>query len=222
MFTRASAHINRGLEAVKGGNQLTLVIGLTGGIASGKSTVSQMIKEQGIRVVDADVISKEAVGKGTPALHHIVQTFGEGVLLPNGELDRQQLGAIIFSNEEKRKQLNAIVHPEVRKEMLRQRDEGINSRETFVVLDIPLLFESQLESLVDRIIVVYTTPELQLSRLMNRNDLSEEEALNRIHSQQPLEEKCKKADHVIENTQDLAFIRKQLQNILNEWEHTDK
>ncbi|WP_426004592.1 dephospho-CoA kinase [Bacillus sp. DWP3-1] len=201
---------------------MTLVIGLTGGIASGKSTVSQMIKEQGIRVVDADVIAKEAVSKGTPALHHIVQTFGEGVLLPNGELNRQQLGAIIFSDEEKRKQLNAIVHPEVRKEMLRQRDQGINSQETFVVLDIPLLFESQLESLVDRIIVVYTTPELQLSRLMKRNDLSEEEALNRIHSQQSLEEKCKKADRVIENTQDLAFIRKQLQNILNEWEHTDK
>ncbi|KLL00149.1 dephospho-CoA kinase [Bacillus pumilus] len=201
---------------------MTLVIGLTGGIASGKSTVSQMIKEQGIRVVDADVIAKEAVAKGTPALQQIVQTFGEDVLLPNGELNRQQLGAIIFSDEEKRKQLNAIVHPEVRKEMLKQRDEGVSQQETFVVLDIPLLFESQLESLVDRIIVVYTTPELQLSRLMNRNDLSEEEALNRIHSQQSLEEKCKKADRVIENTQDLAFIRKQLQNILNEWEHTDK
>ncbi|MCC9089153.1 MULTISPECIES: dephospho-CoA kinase [Bacillus] len=201
---------------------MTLVIGLTGGIASGKSTVSQMIKELGIRVVDADVIAKEAVSKGTPALHQIVQTFGEDVLLPNGELNRQQLGAIIFSDEEKRKQLNAIVHPEVRKEMLKQRDEGINQQETFVVLDIPLLFESQLESLVDRIIVVYTTPELQLSRLMNRNALSEEEALNRIHSQQPLEEKCQKADRVIENTKDLAFMRKQLQNILNEWEHTDK
>ncbi|MGG0027244.1 dephospho-CoA kinase [Bacillus safensis subsp. osmophilus] len=201
---------------------MTLVIGLTGGIASGKSTVSQMIKEQGIRVVDADVIAKEAVAKGTPALQQIVQTFGEDVLLPNGELNRQQLGAIIFSDEEKRKQLNAIVHPEVRKEMLKQRDEGVAQQETFVVLDIPLLFESQLESLVDRIIVVYTTPELQLSRLMNRNDLSEEEALNRIHSQQSLEEKCKKADRVVENTQDLAFIRKQLQNILNEWEHTDK
>ncbi|MBR0602879.1 dephospho-CoA kinase [Bacillus safensis] len=201
---------------------MTLVIGLTGGIASGKSTVSQMIKEQGIRVVDADVIAKEAVAKGTTALQQIVQTFGEDVLLPNGELNRQQLGAIIFSDEGKRKQLNAIVHPEVRKEMLKQRDEGVSQQETFVVLDIPLLFESQLESLVDRIIVVYTTPELQLSRLMNRNDLSEEEALNRIHSQQSLEEKCKKADRVIENTQDLAFIRKQLQNILNEWEHTDK
>lgn len=201
---------------------MTLVIGLTGGIASGKSTVSQMIKEQGIRVVDADVIAREAVAKGTPALQQIVQTFGEDVLLPNGDLNRQQLGAIIFSDEEKRKQLNAIVHPEVRKEMLKQRDEGVSQQETFVVLDIPLLFESQLESLVDRIIVVYTTPELQLSRLMNRNDLSEEEALNRIHSQQSLEEKCKKADRVIENTQDLAFIRKQLQNILNEWEHTDK
>ncbi|MBR0582555.1 dephospho-CoA kinase [Bacillus altitudinis MN12] len=202
---------------------MTLVIGLTGGIASGKSTVSQMIKEKGIRVVDADIIAKEAVSKGSAALHQIVQTFGEEVLLPNGELNRQQLGAIIFSSdEEKRKKLNAIVHPEVRKEMLEQRDEGVSNNETFVVLDIPLLFESKLEGLVDRIIVVYTTPELQLSRLMNRNDLSEEEALNRIHSQQPLEEKCQKADRVIENTKDLAFIRKQLENILNEWEHTDK
>lgn len=201
---------------------MTLVIGLTGGIASGKSTVSQMIKEKGIRVVDADIIAKEAVSKGAPALHQIVQTFGEEVLLPNGELNRQQLGAIIFSDEEKRKKLNAIVHPEVRKEMLEQRDEGVSNNETFVVLDIPLLFESKLEGLVDRIIVVYTTPDLQLSRLMNRNDLSEEEALKRIHSQQPLEEKCQKADRVIENTKDLAFMRKQLENILNEWEHTDK
>ncbi|MCA0119832.1 dephospho-CoA kinase [Bacillus sp. RSS_NA_20] len=201
---------------------MTLVIGLTGGIASGKSTVSQMIKEKGIRVVDADIIAKEAVSKGSAALHQIVQTFGEEVLLPNGELNRQQLGAIIFSDEEKRKKLNAIVHPEVRKEMLEQRDEGVSNNETFVVLDIPLLFESKLEGLVDRIIVVYTTPELQLSRLMNRNDLSEEEALNRIHSQQSLEEKCQKADRVIENTKDLAFMRKQLENILNEWEHTDK
>ncbi|MDJ0287075.1 MULTISPECIES: dephospho-CoA kinase [Bacillus] len=201
---------------------MTLVIGLTGGIASGKSTVSQMIKEKGIRVVDADIIAKEAVSKGSPALHQIVQTFGEEVLLPNGELNRQQLGAIIFSDEEKRKKLNAIVHPEVRKEMLKQRDEGVSNNETFVVLDIPLLFESKLEGLVDRIIVVYTTPDLQLSRLMNRNDLSEEEALNRIHSQQSLEEKCQKADRVIENTKDLAFMRKQLENILNEWEHTDK
>ncbi|MGD6974263.1 dephospho-CoA kinase [Bacillus altitudinis] len=201
---------------------MTLVIGLTGGIASGKSTVSQMIKEKGIRVVDADIIAKEAVSKGSSALHQIVQTFGEEVLQSNGELNRQQLGAIIFSDEEKRKKLNAIVHPEVRKEMLKQRDEGVSNQETFVVLDIPLLFESKLEGLVDRIIVVYTTPDLQLSRLMNRNDLSEEEALNRIHSQQPLEEKCQKADRVIENTKDLAFMRKQLENILNEWEHTDK
>lgn len=201
---------------------MTLVIGLTGGIASGKSTVSHMIKEQGIRVVDADVIAKDVVSKGKPALHQIVQTFGEDVLLSNGELNRQELGTIIFSDEEKRKQLNAIVHPEVRKEMLKQRYEGIHQQETFVVLDIPLLFESQLESLVDRIIVVYTTPKLQLSRLMSRNNLTEEEALNRIHAQRPLDEKCQKADYVIENTKDLAFVRKQLQNILNDWEHTDK
>ncbi|OLP65990.1 Dephospho-CoA kinase [Bacillus pumilus] len=201
---------------------MTLVIGLTGGIASGKSTVSHMIKEKGIRVIDADVIAKEVVALGKPALHKIVQTFGEEVLLPNGELNRQQLGTIIFSDDEKRQQLNAIVHPEVRKEMLKQRDEGIDQQDTFVVLDIPLLFESQLESLVDRIIVVYTTPELQLSRLMSRNGFSEEDALKRIRAQQSLEEKCKKADRVIENTKDLAYTKKQLQNILNEWEHTDE
>ncbi|MFS0654612.1 dephospho-CoA kinase [Bacillus sp. 179-C3.3 HS] len=201
---------------------MTLVIGLTGGIASGKSTVSHMIKEQGIRVVDADVIAKEVVAPGKPALHQIVETFGEDVLLPSGELNRERLGTIIFSDEQKRQQLNGIVHPEVRKEMLKQRDEGIDHGEAFVVLDIPLLFESKLEGLVDRILVVYTTPELQLSRLMKRNDLSEEDALKRMHAQQSLEDKCQKADHVIDNTKELACTRKQLQNILNEWEHTDK
>ncbi|MFB8735407.1 dephospho-CoA kinase [Bacillus sp. SL00103] len=139
---------------------MTLVIGLTGGLLAEKSTVSQMIKEQGIRVVDADVIAKEAVAIGTPALHHIVQTFGEGVLLPNGELDRLAAWSHYFSNEEKRKQLNAIVHPEVRKEMLRRVMKELTA-EAFVILDIPLLFESQLEVSVDRIIVVYTTPELR-------------------------------------------------------------
>ncbi|MGE6628922.1 dephospho-CoA kinase [Bacillus sp. NPDC077027] len=201
---------------------MTLVVGLTGGIASGKSTVSQMIIEQGIRLVDADVIAKEVVLHGKPAYEQIVQTFGQEILLPSGELDRQKLGDIVFSDEKQRKKLNAIVHPEVRKEMLGQRNEAINQQETFVVLDIPLLFESQLESLVDRIIVVYTTPELQLTRLMKRNQLKEAGALKRIHAQMSLDEKRERADAVIENTKDFAFVRKQLLNILDEWEHTDK
>lgn len=170
---------------------MTLVIGLTGGIASGKSTVAQMFQQCGITVVDADVIAKEAVEQGMPAYQKIAETFGEGVLLETGDIDRRKLGEIVFANEEKRMQLNAIVHPEVRKMMIKQRDEAIRAGERFVVLDIPLLYESGLERLTDKVIVVWVPRELQLERLMKRNQLNEDEALKRIHAQHSLEEKRK-------------------------------
>lgn len=168
---------------------MTLVIGLTGGIASGKSTVANMLIEKGITVIDADIIAKQAVEKGMPAHRQIIDEFGEDILLPNGDIDRKKLGALVFTNEQKRLALNAIVHPAVRQEMLNRRDKAIANREAFVVLDIPLLFESKLESLVDKIIVVSVTEELQLERLMKRNQLTEEEAVSRIRAQMPLEEK---------------------------------
>jgi len=201
---------------------LTLVIGLTGGIASGKSTVAQMFQQCGITVVDADVIAKEAVEQGMPAYQKIVETFGQGVLLETGDIDRRKLGEIVFANEEKRLQLNAIVHPEVRKMMIKQRDEAIRAGERFVVLDIPLLYESGLEHLTDKVIVVWVPKELQLERLMKRNRFNEDEALNRIHAQHSLDEKKKRADAVIDNSGSLKDTEAQLHQLLDTWSNTEK
>ncbi|MEC1635356.1 dephospho-CoA kinase [Bacillus mojavensis] len=196
---------------------MTLVIGLTGGIASGKSTVANMLIDKGITVIDADIIAKQAVEKGMPAYRQIIDEFGEDILLENGDIDRRKLGAIVFTNEQKRLALNSIVHPAVREEMLKRRDESIANLETFVVLDIPLLFESKLESLVDKIIVVSVTKELQLERLIKRNQLTEEEALSRIRSQMPLEEKVSRANDVIDNSGTLEETKQQLEEILSRW-----
>ncbi|MEC3757306.1 dephospho-CoA kinase [Bacillus halotolerans] len=196
---------------------MTLVIGLTGGIASGKSTVANMLIDKGITVIDADIIAKQAVEKGMPAYRQIIDEFGEDILLENGDIDRRKLGALVFTNEQKRLALNSIVHPAVREEMLKRRDESIANQETFVVLDIPLLFESKLESLVDKIIVVSVTKELQLERLTKRNQLTEEEALSRIRSQIPLEEKVSRADNVIDNSGPLEETKQQLEEILSCW-----
>ncbi|MEG7280763.1 dephospho-CoA kinase [Bacillus sp. 0909A] len=196
---------------------MTLVIGLTGGIASGKSTVANMLIDKGITVIDADIIAKQAVEKGMPAYRQIIDEFGQDILLENGDIDRRKLGALVFTNEQKRLALNSIVHPAVREEMLKRRDESIANQETFVVLDIPLLFESKLESLVDKIIVVSVTKELQLERLIKRNQLTEEEALSRIRSQMPLEEKVSRADNVIDNSGTLKETKQQLEEILSCW-----
>ncbi|QQF64269.1 dephospho-CoA kinase [Bacillus halotolerans] len=196
---------------------MTLVIGLTGGIASGKSTVANMLIDKGITVIDADIIAKQAVEKGMPAYRQIIDEFGEDILLENGDIDRRKLGALVFTNEQKRLALNSIVHPAVREEMLKRRDESIANQETFVVLDIPLLFESKLESLVDKIIVVSVTKEIQLERLTKRNQLTEEEALSRIRSQMPLEEKVSRADNVIDNSGTLEETKQQLEEILSCW-----
>ncbi|MFN2747677.1 MULTISPECIES: dephospho-CoA kinase [Bacillus] len=196
---------------------MTLVIGLTGGIASGKSTVAQMFQQAGITVVDADVIAKEAVEKGMPAYWKIVEAFGDGILLETGDIDRKKLGELVFTNEEKRVQLNEIVHPEVRKAMIKQRDDAVSAGEQFVVLDIPLLYESGLEHLTDKVIVVWVPKELQLKRLMKRNKFNEKEALSRIQAQLPLDEKKKKADAVIDNSGSLKDTEKQLQDLLERW-----
>ena len=155
---------------------MTVVIGLTGGIASGKSTVSEMFREMSIPVIDADIIAREVVERGKPAYNKIVEVFGTEVLQKDGELDRPKLGSVVFYNEEKRLQLNEIVHPAVREEMNAQKEMYIKEGMQAVVLDIPLLFESKLTNLVDRVLVVAVTPNTQLERLMKRNNFSEEEA----------------------------------------------
>lgn len=196
---------------------MSLVIGLTGGIASGKSTVSTMFRSMDITVIDADIEARLAVQKGEPAYLKIIAEFGQEILLPNEEIDRGKLGSIIFYQVEKRRLLNEIVHPEVRKRVNSKIEEAKQNKEEIVVLDIPLLFESKLTYMVDKTLLVYADRDIQLQRLMDRNSLSLEDAEARIHSQMPLKEKVSLADAVINNNGSLQDTQTQLNSILVNW-----
>lgn len=196
---------------------MSLVIGLTGGIASGKSTVSAMFVDMGIPVIDADIEARLAVEPGEKAYNDIVSHFGSGILEEDGAINRQKLGSIIFNNEDKRLLLNSIVHPAVRKRMAMKRETAQAANEEAIVMDIPLLFESKLTGLVEKIILVYVDEKTQLERLMKRNNFSEAEALSRIKSQMPLKDKVSKADEVIDNSGSIEESRQQLMDILNKW-----
>src|SRR5699024_5391570 len=173
---------------------MTRVLGLTGSIASGKSTVSLMFDDFNIPVIDADKISREVVIPGEKAYGQIIDTFGETILREDKTIDRKKLGAIVFEDGDKRKTLNGIVHPAVREKMLERRDAYAASGEKCVVLDIPLLFESKLTHFVDKTIVVYVDEHVQLERLMERDGYSEKEAYQRINAQMPMKEKAELAD----------------------------
>lgn len=196
---------------------MTLAIGLTGGIASGKSTVSNMFKEKNIPVIDADLIAKQVVKVGEPAYMLVAETFGPSIIKEDGSIDREKLGRIVFQNEKERKKLNNIVHPAVRKEMLKQKEDAENRNEPAVVLDIPLLFESKLSYLADVTLVVYVDPHIQLERLMERNHFTKEEAQWRIQSQLPLQDKKDKADEVIDNNGPLEQTKIQFEKLLKKW-----
>lgn len=195
-----------------------MIIGLTGSIASGKSTVSSMLKEKGFPIVDADKIARLVVEPGTPVIKKICQNFGAEVLHEDGSLNREELGKRIFGNVEERDKLNAIIHPAIRSEMIRQKEEWISNGATTVIMDIPLLFESKLQSFVDKILVVSVTPEIQKERLMARNDFTEQEATDRINSQLPMTIKEASSDAVIYNNGTIEETRKQLQEILKKWD----
>ncbi|HEY2419824.1 MAG TPA: dephospho-CoA kinase [Neobacillus sp.] len=197
---------------------MSLVIGLTGGIASGKSTVSTMFKEMNIPVIDADVEARLAVEKGEPAYMKIIAEFGHEILLPNEEIDRNKLGSIIFYDAKKRQLLNEIVHPEVRKRMKAKIEQSKQNQEEIVVLDIPLLFESKLTYMVDKTLLVYVDKDIQLQRLMERNSLNQVDAEARIHAQMPLSEKVRLADAVINNNGPLQETKNQLIAFLANWE----
>lgn len=196
---------------------LTLVIGLTGSIATGKSTISNLFKDWGFPVVDADQIARDVVEPGKVAYENIVAYFGHSILNDDLTIDRKQLGAIVFNDEKEREKLNGFIHPEIRKEMLKQRDHYVQQGVSAVILDIPLLFESKLFSYVEKVLVVYVEPEIQLERLMKRDGSSEEEALKRIHSQIPITEKREKADAVVNNSGTIEESEQQLRSILKEW-----
>ncbi len=196
-----------------------MIIGLTGNIATGKSTISNMFQAKyQIPVIDADIVSREVVEPGEQALEEIAATFGEDILLEDGTLNRKKLGSIIFQDETKREKLNAIVHPAVRKKMLSKKEELLQQGNQTIVMDIPLLFENNLTYLVEKTIVVYTSHQIQLQRLKERNQLSEKEAIERMNSQMDIDKKRELADAVIDNSGSIEQSEKQLKNILQKWE----
>jgi dephospho-CoA kinase len=186
------------------------VIGLTGGIATGKSTVCAILENAGAVIIDADRIARKLVKKNLPAYRQIVDTFGKSILLPGGEINRTALGDLIFNDPRKKQLLNKILHPQVGKETDRQlkRIEK-NNPHALVILDIPLLLESGLHKNLSEVIVVYTPEHIQINRLMQRDHISQENALARIRSQMPIEEKKKLATIVIDNSGMLEDTRKQ-------------
>lgn len=194
-----------------------MIIGLTGSIASGKSTVAAMLKQKGYPVVDADEIARLVVEPGSEVMEEIERHFGRSVIHPDGSLNREKMGEQVFGNEEERKKLNGIIHPAIRTEMQRQKDEWLAKGANTVILDIPLLFESKLQSYVDKILVVSVTPAIQKARLMERNLLTEEEAEARIQSQLPLKQKEQGADAVLQNNGTIEETERQLDEVLQKW-----
>ncbi len=189
-----------------------LVVGLTGGIASGKSTVSRMLRELGAPVVDADAIVHELQAPGTAVTAAIAREFGPEVLRPDGSLDRAALGRIVFADPARRKALEAIVHPAVRQRMSEEVERSRSEGRLAVVLDVPLLIEGGLDRTVDQVWVVYVDRQTELTRLMARDGLTAEAAAQRIAAQMDLEQKRSRADVVIDNRGDLASTRQQVEN----------
>ncbi|MCA1318666.1 dephospho-CoA kinase [Bacillus tianshenii] len=194
-----------------------MIIGLTGGIASGKSTVAAMLKEYGLPIVDADVVARQVVEVGEETYNKLVSVFGQEILQEDKSLDRVKLGKLIFENKEKRERLNSIMHPSIRNRMKEETREYQEKGHRSVVMDIPLLFESKLTHLVEKTLLVYVDEAVQLERLMKRNSLSKEDAMARITSQMPLREKVDLADEVIQNNGSLEETKEQLHAILKKW-----
>lgn len=165
------------------------VIGLTGGIASGKSTVSELLSVFGFKVVDADKAAREAVKKGSKGLAQVREVFGDEAIDENGEMNRRYMGDLVFNHPEKRLELNAIIHPIVRDIMEEEKQEYLKQGYN-VIMDIPLLFENELENTVDEVWVVYTSESIQMDRLMQRNNLSLEDAKARVYSQISIDKKA--------------------------------
>ncbi|PTF38570.1 dephospho-CoA kinase, partial [Staphylococcus cohnii] len=189
------------------------VIGLTGGIASGKSTVSELLTAHGFKIVDADIASRKAVEKGSEGLEQVRSTFGEEAIDEDGNMNREYVGDIIFNYPEKRLELNEIVHPIVRTIMEQEKEaflkDGYN-----VIMDIPLLYENELQDTVDEVWLVYTSESIQIDRLMQRNDISMEDAKARVYSQISIDKKRRMADHVIDNRDSKLDLKQNLEQLL--------
>ena len=193
----------------------TMIIGLTGGIASGKSTVVEMIKEAGYKVIDADQLVHDMQAKGGRLYSALLDWLGEEILLPNGELNRPKLGQLIFSNEEMRHRSAEIQGTIIREELATQRD-CLAKKEDVFFMDIPLLIENGYQDWFDQIWLVAVSPEVQRQRLMKRNHLSSKEASMRIASQMSLEEKKPYASLILNNNGSLDDLKEKVKSAIND------
>ena len=189
-------------------------VGLTGGVASGKSTVSALLAEHGAVVIDADLLAREVVAPGTEGLAEIVAVFGDGLLTPDGELDRPAMGAIVFADEQKRRTLEGIIHPRVRARGLEL--EGAAGPDVLVVHDIPLLVETGQPGRFDAVLVVDVPPELQIERMTTLRGMSAEDAASRVAAQATREQRLAAATHVIDNTGTLDDLRQRVAEVVAE------
>ena len=191
-------------------------IGLTGGIASGKSTVLTYIKDKGIPYIDADIVAREVVEPGTEGLEAIVDAFGSNVLHDDGTLNREALGAIVFHNEEKRRQLNDCLKEHIRNRIMELTAYYESNRTAVLIYDIPLLIEGEWYTMMDEVWLVYVNESTQIERLMSRNRFSKEDALARIKSQMRLDDKRSFADVIIDNNGTPQALTAQLDTIWSE------
>lgn len=194
-----------------------LTIALTGGIACGKSTVSAMLSALGAYVIDADEISRSLTAPGGEALPAIREAFGIEVFLPDGTLDRAALSRLVFADRRAVERLNAIIHPIVKLEMHRQQNECRNQGVRIVILDVPLLFEADMQHMGDLVACVTAPEEVQIARMASRNGYSREEALSRIRSQMPTAEKARRSDIVIDTDKPLSALQAEVERLYQGW-----
>lgn len=197
-----------------------LLLGVTGGIASGKTTVAHMLEEMGAPVIDFDVLAREVVEPGKPAWENIVATFGDQVLLEDGTLDRKKLSRIVFRDREKRKKLEAFTHPPIAKAYLQRADAIARENPAAIIqVVVPLLVEANMQHMFHKILLVHVPRETQLDRLILRDGINREEAETILATQMPIDEKVKVADFVINNKGSLEDTRRQVEEL---WETLKK
>jgi dephospho-CoA kinase len=188
-----------------------IVVGLTGGLASGKSTVARLFQACGAVIIDADVLAREVVQPGKPAWRDLILAYGRSILRPDRTVDRRALGRLVFRHPAKLRRLNAIVHPRVSRAQSRLTGEiGRKDPDAVVIYDAPLLIEAGAHGRMDKIIVVTADRKTQIDRLTRRNGFSRAEAIRRIRTQLPLQEKTKLADYVIDGTRPVRQLRREV------------
>jgi dephospho-CoA kinase len=201
------------MEEIRGKDS-PILLGVTGGIASGKTTVARILEQLGARLIDFDVLSRWVVEPGKPAWKDIVAYFGEQVLQQDKSLDRKKMAEIVFRDSEKRKKLESFVHPRIYEEFIRLvKEYAAKDSNIIIQVVVPLLLEGNLQHLFHKILLVYTPEEMQVERVMKRDRISREMALNMLRSQFPIEEKRSYADFIVDNSGPLEETQRQVEEV---------